>query len=274
MTRGTPEGARDFLVPVRLQPGNFYALAQSPQLFKQLCMVGGIDRYYQIASAGGTRISAPTGSSSSASSTSRWRSSSARTCSTSWRRASSASARGRRRGAAAAPVPAPDVRRGDARYGSDKPDLRFGLEIQDATEVDAWLRVRRLQERAVRPLPRRAEDVFAQRARRGSRSVAKEWGAKGLANLDARDLEVPLRARARGVRSRGGRDRALRRRRGAGRRARPRALRLAPRQRARPDRRGAWTSSTGSPTSRSSSTSEEFGGWTFMHHPFTRRSPE
>ncbi len=182
MTRGTPEGARDFLVPVRLQPGKFFALAQSPQLFKQLCMVGGLDRYYQIATC--------------------WRDEDLRADRQFEFRqldlemafvdrddvlevleacvVSAFEAAGKE--PPARPFPRLSFAEAMARYGSDKPDLRFGLEIQDATELT---RGSGFGVFANAPTVRYlvAPRAFSRAELARLEEIAKEWGAKGLAYL-------------------------------------------------------------------------------------------
>ncbi len=182
LTRGTPEGARDFLVPVRLQPGRFFALAQSPQLFKQLFMISGFERYYQIATC--------------------WRDEDLRADRQFEFRqldlelafpqredvlevletvvAASFEALGR------TPPERPFPRLGYAeamlRYGSDKPDVRFGLEIQEATEVTRGSEFGVFAgAEAVRFLI--VPSAFSRAELGRLEEIAKEWGAKGLAYL-------------------------------------------------------------------------------------------
>ena len=182
MTLGTPEGARDFLVPVRLQPGTFFALAQSPQLFKQTFMIGGLDRYYQIATC--------------------WRDEDLRADRQFEFRqldlelafptredvmevlesvvVASFEALGR----TPPERPFPRLSYADAmlRYGSDKPDTRFGLEIQDATEATRGSEFGVFKNaECVRLIV--APTAFSRAELQRLEEFAKEWGAKGLAYL-------------------------------------------------------------------------------------------
>ena len=193
MTKGTPEGARDFLVPVRLQPGTFYALAQSPQLFKQLCMIGGLDRYYQIATC--------------------WRDEDLRAdrqfefrqldlemsfvdredVLDVMEEAVVAAFVAAGREPPSRPFPRMSYAEAMAKYGSDKPDLRFGLEIQDATEL-----TRSSGFGVFANAPAVGYIVAPQaysRAELGRlEEIAKEWGAKGLAYLvnDGGEVRSPI----------------------------------------------------------------------------------
>jgi aspartyl-tRNA synthetase len=189
MTRGTPEGARDFLVPVRLQPGRFFALAQSPQLFKQLCMVGEIDRYYQIATC--------------------WRDEDLRAdrqfefrqldlemafverdeVLDVLERCVVASFEAVGREPPATPFPRMSFADVMRRFGSDKPDLRFGLEIEEATELTRGSEFGVFaQAPVVRYLV--APRAFSRAELGRLEEIAKEWGAKGLAYLVNESGEV------------------------------------------------------------------------------------
>jgi aspartyl-tRNA synthetase len=194
MTKGTPEGARDFLVPVRLQPGRFFALAQSPQLFKQLCMVGGLDRYYQIATC--------------------WRDEDLRAdrqfefrqldlemsfvdredVLDVMERAVVAAFLAVEREPPARPFPRLAYSEAMARFGTDKPDLRFGVEIHDATAIT---RDSQFGVFAGAPVVRYlvAPRAFSRAELARLEEVAKEWGAKGLAYLvhdDSGETRSPI----------------------------------------------------------------------------------
>ncbi len=180
LTRSTPEGARDFVVPARLAPGSWYALPQSPQLFKQLLMVAGMERYYQIARC--------------------YRDEDFRAdrqpeftqldVEMSFVEQDDVLAVGEKILTAlwdligySIPMPIPRMTYAEAmrRFGTDKPDLRFGLELVELTEYFAQTPFRVFQAPYVGAVvmpgggsqPRRTFDAWQE--------WAKQRGAKGLA---------------------------------------------------------------------------------------------
>jgi aspartyl-tRNA synthetase len=183
LTRSTPEGARDFLVPVRLQPGSWYALPQSPQLFKQLLMVAGMERYYQIARCFRdedfradrqpefTQLDIEMSFIDQADILAVAEKILVKV----WKEAVNYDIQ----------TPIPHMTYADAmdKYGSDKPDLRFGLEITEATDFFKDTPFRVFQAPYVGAVvmpggadsPRRELDAW--------QDWAKARGAKGIAYI-------------------------------------------------------------------------------------------
>ena len=180
MTRSTPEGARDFLVPARLQPGSFYALPQSPQLFKQLLMVAGMERYYQIARC--------------------YRDEDFRAdrqpeftqldMELSFVEADDVIAVSEQVLKAVwaligydLPLPVPRISYAEAmrRFGSDKPDLRFGLELVECTEFFKDTTFRVFQAPYVGAVVMAGGASQPRRTLDGWQDWAKQRGHKGLA---------------------------------------------------------------------------------------------
>jgi len=133
----TPEGSRDFVVPSRLNPGEFYALPQSPQLLKQLLMVGGLDRYFQIARCLRDEDLRADRQFEFSQLDIEMTFADQEDVLAAVSRAVLAAAEAVRPGEAAATIPRMTWHEGMERFGSDKPDIRFGLELVELTEVFA-----------------------------------------------------------------------------------------------------------------------------------------
>ncbi|HEX5245596.1 MAG TPA: aspartate--tRNA ligase [Gaiellaceae bacterium] len=180
----TPEGARDFLVPSRLQQGKFYALPQSPQIAKQLLVIANFERYYQIAICFRdedlradrvqeiTQLDVELAFPDQESLFELME----RMVSTVWRECIGVEVQ--------TPFERLTFAEADRRFGSDKPDRRFGLEIEDATGATRGSQFGVFANaEAVRFL--RAPAVFSRAELATLEEIAKEWGAKGLAYLIA-----------------------------------------------------------------------------------------
>jgi aspartyl-tRNA synthetase len=181
LTRSTPEGARDFLVPVRLQPGSWYALPQSPQLFKQLLMVAGMERYYQIARCFRdedfradrqpefTQLDIEMSFADQEDVITVGEAVAARV----WREVLGVEI----------PTPLPRLTYAEAmaRFGSDKPDLRFGQELSELTQYFAGTEFRVFQAPYVGAVVMPGGASQTRKELDGWQDWAKARGARGLA---------------------------------------------------------------------------------------------
>ena len=176
----TPEGARDFVVPSRHRPGSFYALPQSPQLFKQLCMVGGVDRYYQVARClrdedlradrqfEFTQLDAEMSFADQEDVLA--------VIST----AVDAAVRSVR-GEGIGEVPRTSWREAMDRYGSDKPDVRFGMELTELTDLFSATEFKAFRASSIKGIRHEGAAGDTSRSRLDELTeTAVRWGAKGL----------------------------------------------------------------------------------------------
>ena len=180
----TPEGARDFVVPSRQHPGNFYALPQSPQIYKQLCMVGGVDRYFQIARClrdEDLRADRQFEFTQLDMECSFAGQEDVLTFVTDAVRAAVTDVRGPDGDTNVGDIPRMTWEEAQERFGSDKPDTRFGMELVELTEVFAETEANVFKAPCVKGIRLEDGSSLTRKEIDGLVDQAKLWGAKGLA---------------------------------------------------------------------------------------------